>query len=190
MQPFLVSAFFALSLAAPAHAGEHGACKADLEKFCAGVEPGEGRMMKCLKEHEAELSEGCRAMKGGVKDKMQEKGRELEAACKADKEKLCKDVEPGEGRIVKCMKEHEAELSEKCRGMMKEKHEKMQGMKDKAEACRADKERFCKDVKPGEGRIVECLKAHEAELSEGCRAAKIQKHEKHDKKEKTPEAKK
>lgn len=197
MKLVLLSTVLALFAAPAARAGEPGApaggpgaCKADMEKFCEGVEPGEGRLKKCLKEHEAELSEGCRAMAGKMKEKRQQKKDELEAACKEDKERLCKGVEPGEGRQMKCMKEHEAELSEKCKAMsgkMKEKHEAMKAMKDKAEACKADKERFCKDVQPGEGRLIECLKAHEAELSEGCRAAKMSGH---GKKDKAPEPKK
>ena len=36
--------------------------------------------------------------------------------------------------------------------------------------CKADEEKFCKDVKPGEGRIIACMKAHEAELSDTCKA--------------------
>ncbi len=39
------------------------------------------------------------------------------------------------------------------------------------EACRNDIARFCGDVKPGGGRVRECLKAHAAELSDGCKAA-------------------
>ena len=39
------------------------------------------------------------------------------------------------------------------------------------EACHDDVERLCKDVKPGEGRIRECLHAHRDELSAGCQAA-------------------
>jgi hypothetical protein len=38
-------------------------------------------------------------------------------------------------------------------------------------ACRADRERLCKDVKPGDGRIRECLKAHQAQLSDTCKSA-------------------
>jgi hypothetical protein len=177
MKTALALSFLALAFAAPARA-ETGACRADLERLCKGVEPGEGRIVKCMKEHEAELSAECKASAGKMKEKAHEKKDELEEACKADKERFCKDVEPGEGRIMACMREHEAELSEKCKAMkggMKEKFEKMKAMKEKAEACKADKERFCKDVQPGEGRIVECLKSHEAELSEACRAMKFAK---------------
>jgi len=39
------------------------------------------------------------------------------------------------------------------------------------EACSADIARFCADVKPGGGRIRECLKAHAADLSDRCKAA-------------------
>ncbi len=35
--------------------------------------------------------------------------------------------------------------------------------------CVADVKRFCGDVKPGQGAIAKCMKAHEAELSPACR---------------------
>lgn len=38
-----------------------------------------------------------------------------------------------------------------------------------AKACRADIKRFCKDVKPGEGRVGACLKANVKKLSKACR---------------------
>lgn len=36
-------------------------------------------------------------------------------------------------------------------------------------ACHADIERWCKDVKPGEGRLGACLLPHVKELSKPCR---------------------
>ena len=36
--------------------------------------------------------------------------------------------------------------------------------------CKADVATFCKDAKPGHGGIAKCLKAHEAEVSEACKA--------------------
>lgn len=47
------------------------------------------------------------------------------------------------------------------------------------EACRADVDRFCKDVKPGHGQVRQCLKAHQAEVSDGCKAAINQARERH-----------
>jgi hypothetical protein len=93
--------------------------------------------------------------------------------CKDDAATLCKDVKPGEGRIIKCLKQREAELSGSCRASMTKKKEEFgrkhpQAAKTMA-ACEADKEKFCQDVKPGEGRIVDCMKSHAGELSPGCR---------------------
>ena len=41
--------------------------------------------------------------------------------------------------------------------------------------CKADKEKFCANVKKGEGRIKSCLKAHKNELSPACKA-KLERH--------------
>ena len=35
--------------------------------------------------------------------------------------------------------------------------------------CAADVKKFCGDVKPGQGAIANCMKAHQAELSPACR---------------------
>lgn len=34
-------------------------CKADIERLCAGVQPGGGRILKCLKAHPKDMSVGC-----------------------------------------------------------------------------------------------------------------------------------
>jgi hypothetical protein len=36
------------------------ACKADVEKNCANIEPGGGRIEACLKDHFADVSDGCK----------------------------------------------------------------------------------------------------------------------------------
>ena len=36
------------------------ACRADLQQFCAGVQPGGGRMLACLKEHRDQVSDACK----------------------------------------------------------------------------------------------------------------------------------
>src|SRR5712691_4592371 len=44
--------------------------------------------------------------------------------------------------------------------------------------CAADVKKFCGDVKPGQGAIAKCMKAHEAELSSACRESSKARAEK------------
>ncbi len=86
--------------------------------------------------------------------------------CAGDVQKFCKDVQPGGGRIARCLKEHESDLSPACKEKIAEVKEEV---KEVAQACQGDVQQFCKDVKPGGGRIARCLKEHKDELSAGCK---------------------
>lgn len=111
----LIAGVFCLSIAAGVSAEEvDKPCAADAQKLCKDVQPGEGRVARCMKEHEKELSPGCKENIG----KMKEKVREVAEACKDDAAKLCKDTKPGKGRILRCLKQHEGELSAACKEQM------------------------------------------------------------------------
>lgn len=111
---FMMTALLSFSVQAE-QMGQRGhgspACKADIEKFCKDVKPGGGAIMKCLKEHDAELSAECKDRESAMK----ENTKAMHDACKADMEKFCQDVKPGGGAVMKCLKEHQAELSEPCK---------------------------------------------------------------------------
>ncbi|SRR5260221_3501879 len=94
-------------------------------------------------------------------------GRKGDGPCAADAKKFCGNVEPGGGRIVKCMKSHQAELSPACQSEMKRAEERMEQVK---EECSADAKKFCQGIKPGGGRILSCLKSHQSELAPACAA--------------------
>jgi hypothetical protein len=94
-------------------------------------------------------------------------GRKGEGPCAADAKKFCGDVKPGGGRVVKCMKSHEAELSPACQAEMKRAEERIEQVK---EECNADAKKFCKGIRPGGGRILACLKSHQSELAPACAA--------------------
>lgn len=94
----------------------------------------------------------------------QEKG---EGPCAKDRETLCSGIEPGDGRVAKCMKENKEKLSTECKAHREKMKEVMKGVK---EACQDDVEKFCGDVKKGGGLIMRCMKKHKAELSEGCKS--------------------
>ncbi len=53
----------AVAASAPADDARE-ACRADFQSLCAGVQPGAGRVLACLKQNSAELSSGCRQASG------------------------------------------------------------------------------------------------------------------------------
>jgi hypothetical protein len=85
-------------------------CAEEIAQYCKEVKPGGGRILACLNEHQKELSDSCR-------DKVEEAKKRLmkaQQACTGDMEKFCKGVQPGGGRILKCLREHPEELSSAC----------------------------------------------------------------------------
>jgi hypothetical protein len=155
----IVSIALALAFAGAAAAKDEGGrpCKADVQKFCKDVKPGGGRIIACLKEHESDLSPECKAAGAKAKDKMSE----AKEACKGDLDKYCKGVQPGQGRLVKCLADNKDKLSGSCKGVIENA--------EKKHPCFEDVEALCKGVEPGQGRIVKCLKEHKDQVSDACK---------------------
>jgi hypothetical protein len=93
--------------------------------------------------------------------------RKGDGPCSEDAKKFCGNEKPGGGRIAKCMKSHEAEVSPACQSAMKAAEQRIQEVR---EECKGDAEKFCKGIRPGQGRILSCLKSHQAELAPACKA--------------------
>jgi hypothetical protein len=106
--------------AAPQAFAEKGACREDVAKFCKDVQPGGGRVLKCMMEHENELSPACKANMGEMKMKVQEAREE----CKDDVVRFCSEVKPGGGRIIRCLKEHENDLAPQCKARLQSHRQK------------------------------------------------------------------
>jgi exonuclease VII small subunit len=49
------------------------ACEADIKTYCAGVERGEGRIGKCLKENQEKLSKQCKTQLQAAAGRMKER---------------------------------------------------------------------------------------------------------------------
>lgn len=123
------SVFFVLALGSFAHAHEEasapaaaaggGACAADVAQLCSGVEHGDGRIAKCLRDNKDKVSAECKANH----EKMKAAFKEVKEACHDDVEKFCSSVKGGKGRIMKCMKEHKEELSAGCKAEIAEMKE-------------------------------------------------------------------
>ncbi|MBK7972778.1 MAG: hypothetical protein IPK07_05675 [Deltaproteobacteria bacterium] len=184
---FLTAGLFALALATSVASAESGAaapaasedkggaCATERQKFCADVKPGGGARLRCLMAHEKDLGPECKAHV----EHMKARSQEVTAACSDDAEKLCKGVESGKGRVIKCLAEHESALTPDCKGEVekaKAKHAEVQKKVDEKQqaaqdACAPDVAKFCAKVEKGQGRIVKCLKEHEKEIAPACKAA-------------------
>ncbi len=89
-----------------------GACKGDIEKFCQGILP--SGIIPCLRSHEAQLSDGCKENGQAVKQKIED----FQKACGGDAQRLCGNIKPGSGNILKCLKQNESSLSPDCKTAM------------------------------------------------------------------------
>lgn len=90
-----------LSLADAADAAGPQACQADVRQHCAGERPGGGRVLGCLKKHEAELSAACQA----ALPTLQRCAQEVKSVCGGS----------GRREMRECLRKHADQLSPECR---------------------------------------------------------------------------
>jgi hypothetical protein len=106
-----------------ASAANQNPCSEDVARFCGNIPPGPAGMialMDCLEEHEKELSDACRDFEAGMGGRRMERSeairekRQFRQSCIGDMAKFCNDVSPMQGGMMKCLSEHENELSAPC----------------------------------------------------------------------------
>jgi hypothetical protein len=97
-------------------------------------------------------------------------------ACRADAAALCPNLPPGRAdhrAIAQCLESQADKLSAPCKAELEQMKAKVEAAK---EACKPDVDKFCSGVAAGGGRIMDCLRQHESELSDACKAAQPQRH--------------
>ena len=100
-----------------------GPCKGDIQKFCAGIQPGGARYRDCLEQHAAELSPACQTHVAKVKAR----GAAWHQACQADVQKFCGGVTPDRGNLVRCLRAHHGDLSQACKDQLAKRRQRRQG---------------------------------------------------------------
>jgi len=94
-------------------AGEVGSpCRTEQQRVC-GHAP-KGTFKACLHEQADRLPPECRPKDAGVVTRPIDGGR-LGNACRAEMDSVCRGVDSGQGRMYRCLRAHEAELSLDCR---------------------------------------------------------------------------
>jgi Cysteine rich repeat len=95
--------------------------------------------------------------------------------CKTEIATYCKDVKPGEARILACLYAYEDKLSGQCEYALYDASTRLEraitALTYVAKECEADLKANCSNVQPGEGRLLECLNKNEAKLSQRCKGA-------------------
>jgi hypothetical protein len=93
-------------------------CKKEIEGYCKGVTPGEGRILACLYAFGDKLSDRCEFALYDAASQLERAVNSLTYVaneCREDLQKYCSSVKPGEGRLLDCMDKKKNELSERCR---------------------------------------------------------------------------
>jgi hypothetical protein len=83
-----------------------GACAADIDIHCAGVNLGNNRLKSCLSRNQATLTPVCRDTYGRVMtliDKRAQARIGFMKHCEADAKKLCAAVPKDDGAVIECL---------------------------------------------------------------------------------------
>ncbi len=97
-------------------------CDQDIREHCPGLGKKSGKIFMCLAAYEDQLTPQCKQGVLEARLAIQTGRAAIEysvSACEADADSFCLDVQPGEGRMLKCLKANEASLSEACTTALK-----------------------------------------------------------------------
>jgi hypothetical protein len=99
----------------------------------------------------------------------------LKKACNKELSTFCKGVKPGEGRVLACLYAFEDKVSDQCTYAVYdaalELEKAVAALKYAANQCNADLQKYCANVKPGQGRGLACLQKNDKGVSQQCKDA-------------------
>lgn len=88
--------------------------------------------------------------------------------CDAEIEHLCPDVGEGPAR-ARCLEKRSRNLAPVCRAQMQEQFVRWKEDRSRLlSACQEDARRLCGGLRPGDGRMLQCLQDHSQEVSDRC----------------------
>ena len=95
--------------------------------------------------------------------------------CKTELETYCKNVTPGEGRILACLFAYQDKLSGKCEYALYDASVQLEravaALGYVVNECADDLDKHCSGVAAGEGRLLDCIEKNEKKVSSRCKDA-------------------
>eukprot|EP00850_Spirogloea_muscicola_P000097 SM000001S04499 [mRNA] locus=s1:550290:556763:- [translate_table: standard] len=164
-------------------------CKDDLAKFCEGKPDkpfGPGEEVKCLQDHKDQLALTCQSVLFEQEMRMAEDidfKLPMKQACAMEIKDICKDIEQGHGRVIKCLQAsmNLKSMSEECKKEVKSDMEHSAQdyrlnykltkacVKETSSLCL----HACDEVEAAgsdtcNGKMIECLEKNVGNLSSSC----------------------
>ena len=95
--------------------------------------------------------------------------------CEKEFNSYCKNVTPGEGRLLACLYAYSDKLSNRCEYAIYDAATQLEravnALTFLANECRDDLKKYCSGVQPGEGRLAECIAKKKDVISDRCKNA-------------------
>jgi len=149
-----------------------GACRADYQARCAGVQPGGPEALACLKKNSAVLSAGCQKAVGSVDGGAAQKSGEAVVAnpAPATEPNVAKTATPPP--VAAVAPPAAAPVARTASAMPAARPAAPRAeLAVLRQACGRDYQANCAGVRPGGGQLIACLAANQARLSPGCQRA-------------------
>ncbi|GLI58992.1 hypothetical protein VaNZ11_000814 [Volvox africanus] len=163
----------------------HKACQKEVDKLCPGLcqandgSPCGGKVLRCLTDKIEDIGDEACKKEVYYYEKMEVSNFMndilLAEACRTDVELYCSNVEAGEGRVHKCLRDNRKKLTEACRReelLLEEKEaNSIELNMSLLKACKAERQLFCSAVQPGQARVFRCLaeNMNDADFGSGCK---------------------
>jgi len=117
---------------------------------------------------------GC-ASRNPIKDAADNLVQTVANGCKNELETYCKDVTPGEGRVLACLYAHGDKLSGQCEYALYDAAVQLEravaALSYVVNECKDDLEKVCSEVPAGQGRLLNCLEKNDSQVSGRCKQA-------------------
>ena len=95
--------------------------------------------------------------------------------CEKELATFCKEVTPGEGRVLACLYAFEDKVSSKCEYALYDAVSQLEravaALSYAVNECRDDMQKLCAGTEPGQGRLMACLNKNEKTVSKRCKDA-------------------
>ncbi|MBS7540810.1 cysteine rich repeat-containing protein [Ancylobacter lacus] len=96
-------------------------CGPSIEKYCSKENIGTGKIMDCLKSHQADVPPQCfadfSAVFASINKRVAAQG-DAYKACNADIRAYCSGVAPGDGNILSCLVDSKAVVKGTCKQVL------------------------------------------------------------------------